>query len=158
MRETDRDTDESLEKPYTIFINALNEAPTDLQLTNNTFYRGDGIGTKIGRLVIIDEDREDAHQVRITQGGAYVGYDDDYLRVLQLFDQSTKEIAVEVTDQAGLAYTETFEIRMEARPTQPSEPSGESIETTEPSEPSGGSSETAKSSDDIQEPSVSPEF
>lgn len=63
VRETDRETNESLEKPYTIFINDLNEAPTDLRLTNNTFYRGDGIGTKIGRLVIINEDREDVHQI-----------------------------------------------------------------------------------------------
>ncbi len=124
VRETDRETNESLEKPYTIFINDLNEAPTDLRLTNNTFSRSDGIGTKIGRLVITDEDRQDEeHRVRITQGGAYVGYDDGYLRVLQLFDRATKEIAVEVTDPAGLVYTETFEVTMEERPTQPSEPS-----------------------------------
>ena len=37
--------------------------------------------------------------------------------------RENKEIAVEVTDQAGLAYTETFEIRMEERPTEPSQPS-----------------------------------
>ena len=146
VRETDRDTNASLEKPYTLFINDLNEAPTDLRLTNNTFYRADGIGTKIGRLVITDEDREDAHQVRITQGGAYVGYDNGYLRVLQLFDQSTKEIAVEVTDPAGLAYTETFEIRMKERPTQSSEPS-ETTPASQDDAPSDASTETMEPSE-----------
>ena len=55
----------------------------------------------------------------ITQGGAYVGYANGYLSVLQLFDQTTKEIVVEVTDKAGLTYTETFEIKMAERPTAP---------------------------------------
>ena len=123
VRETDRETNESLEKTYDIFINDLNEAPTDLRITGNTFYREDGVGTKIGQLLITDDDRQDEHHVSITQGGEYVGYDDGYLQVLQLFDQTTKEIAIEVTDRAGLAYTETFEIRMKERPIEPSEPS-----------------------------------
>ncbi len=152
VRETDGETNESLEKPYTIFINDLNEAPTDLRLTNNTFYRADGIGTKIGQLRIIDEDREDEeHQVRITQGDAYVGYDDDYLHVLQLFDRATKEIAVEVTDPAGLVYTEIFEITMEERPTQPSEPSDppSSSQDDEPSEPTKSPEPPGRPPDDF---------
>ena len=128
VRETDRETNESLEKTYDIFINDLNEAPTDLSLTGNTFYREDGVGTMIGQLLITDEDRQDEHHVRVTQGGDYVEYDNGYLHVLQLFDQATKEIAVEVTDQAGLVYTETFEISMKERHTESSEPT----ETMEP--------------------------
>ena len=59
----------------------------------------------------------------ITQGGEYVAYANGYLSVLQRFDQTTKEIVVEVTDKAGLTYTETFEITMEERPTDPTPPS-----------------------------------
>ena len=138
VRETDRDTNESLEKTYDIFINDLNEAPTDLRITGDTFYREDGIGTNIGQLLITDEDREDEHHVRVTQGGDYVEYDNGYLHVLQLFDQATKEIAIEVTDQAGLVYTETFEISMAERSMAPPD------EPTEPMEPD-------KDEDDNQE-------
>ena len=127
-----------------------NVAPTDLRLTNNTFYREDGIGTKIGRLVITDEDRQnEEHQVSITQGGAYVGYDDNYLHVLQLFDRATKEIAVEVVDPAGLTYTETFEIRMKDRPTQPSEPS-DPTPSSQDDEPSDASTETTEPGESTQ--------
>ena len=59
----------------------------------------------------------------ITQGCEYVAYANGYLSVLQRFDQTTEEIVVEVTDKAGLTYTETFEITMEERPTDPTPPS-----------------------------------
>ena len=54
------------------------------------------------------EDKRDEHQVSITQGGAYVAYANGSLQVSQIFDQTTKEIVVEVTDKAGLTYTETY--------------------------------------------------
>ena len=152
VRETDRDTNESAEKAYTLFISDVNEAPTDLRLTGTTFYREDGVGTKIGELVITDEDREDEHHVSITQGGEYIGYDDGFLHVLKLFDQPRKEITVEVTDQAGLAYSETFLIQMQSRGASTAETSSR----TDTSAPSDASEDTPPPQEDESEDDLDP--
>ena len=114
------------------------DPPTDLQLTHNTFYKEDGVGTKIGGVVVIDEDVDDTYSIEVVEGGTYVGFVNGALAVLSLFDVPQKEIAIEVRDSGGLSYKKTFWITIQNRYTPDPEPSSDPEPANDPEpEPSG---------------------
>ena len=110
-------------------------------MTGNTFSEEDGIGTKIGEVLVSDEDSEDVHEIEVVKGEDYVDVSAGYLVVLKLFDPPSKTIELEATDSGGLKYKARFHITMQTSTTPPSEPSEPPQEDTEPQEPTSEPSE-----------------
>ena len=113
IEETETQTRES----FGIWVLDVNEPPTGLRLTRDTFYREDGVGTEIGEVRVVDEDgSKDTYQFEVVSGSAYVGVNGSVLVVLKVFEPSRQEIVIEVRDSGGLRYRETFTITMGSKP------------------------------------------
>lgn len=117
---------------FDVQISDVNDPPTRLRLTSNTFSEEDGIGTKIGEVLVSDEDSGDVHEIEVVKGGDYVGVREGYLVVLKRFDTPSKTIELEATDSGGLKDKARFYITMQTSTTPPSEPSEPPQEDTQP--------------------------
>ena len=151
------ETQTQTQQSFDVQISDVNDPPTALRLTGNTFSEEDGIGTKIGEVLVSDEDNGDVHEIEVTQGGDYVEVREGYLVVLKLFDTPSKAIELEATDSGGLKDKARFHITMQTSTTPPSEPSESPQEDTE--SPSGLPPATAPASDDPDpDPGGSPDI
>ena len=74
IEETQTQTRES----FGIWVLDVNEPPTGLRLTRDTFYREDGVGTEIGEVRVVDEDgSKDTYQFEVVSGSEYVGVNEE---------------------------------------------------------------------------------
>ena len=137
IEETQTQTRES----FGIWVLDINEPPTDLRLTRDTFYREDGVGTEIGEVRVVDEDgSKDTHTFEVVSGSEYVGVNAGVLIVLKVFASASQEIVIEVRDSGGLRYREAFTITMVSKPAPvPSSEASEEPASTPDSEPSEAS-------------------
>ncbi len=98
------------QKVFTIKIVDVNEAPYDIQLSNNSFSSDDSIGTEFAEILSYDEDIEDTHTYRITKGHEFIGVNGGKLVKLQNLPSSEIDIEIEATDKGGLKWTKQFTI------------------------------------------------
>ena len=144
------ETQTQTRQSFDVQILDVNDPPTRLRLTGNTFSEEDGIGTKIGEVIVSDEDSGDVHEIEVVKGEDSVEVREGYLVVLMLFDPPSKTIALEATDSGGLKYKARFYITMQTSTTPPSEPSEPQQDDTEPQEPTSEPSEPQQ--DDYVDP------
>ena len=98
------------QKVLKVKIVDVNEAPYDIQLSNNSFSSDDLNGTEFAEIRSSDEDIEDTHTYRITKGHEFIGVNGGKLVKLQNLPSSQIDIEIEATDKGGLKWTEQFTI------------------------------------------------
>ena len=98
------------QKVLKIKIVDVNEPPYDIELSNNSFSSDDSNGTEFAEIRSYDEDIEDTHTYRITQGHEFIGVNGEKLVKLQNLPSSEIDIEIEATDKGGLKWTEQFTI------------------------------------------------
>jgi gliding motility-associated-like protein len=96
-----------------VTVTNINDAPTDIILSNNTIHEHEPVGTIIGRLTTIDQDAGDTHMYTILSGidAASFIISGDTLRTNNIFDyriRSMYSITLRTTDQGGLYFDKTF--------------------------------------------------
>ena len=106
------------EKALTITINDVNEAPTDISLSNNTIDEADDAGILVGTMASVDQDAAETFTYTLVAGtgddnNLLFTFTGDELRTAAPinFESNTMlSIRVKVTDSGGLSYEETFNI------------------------------------------------
>ncbi len=104
-------------KSFTITVLDVNEAPTDLGVTNNSVVETAPIGTVVGTMTVVDPDHNDTHTWALAAGGdnnsfSIVG---NQLITNALFDYSVKNvytIHVQVADAGGLTFEKDLTINI----------------------------------------------
>ncbi|MDE0014033.1 MAG: hypothetical protein OXU36_23020, partial [Candidatus Poribacteria bacterium] len=141
--EKDVSTGKTLTKDFTIFVNDLNEAPTDLELSSYTFPAGAVRGTLIAGVSVKDEDVRDTHRFQLIEGGEYLKVEGNRLQVRASFPMGLEQVSIhlEVMDKGDMSYREGWTLMLRATP-PPSEPEDDTNtddtdaqETSPPSEP-----------------------
>lgn len=107
------------EEVYQITANDVNDAPTDITLSNDTIMENNPVGTFIGKLGVVDQDAVDAHTYVLTanplmnndkfsiQGDSLVSTEEfDYE------DTNLYSIEIQVTDIGNLTFTKQFSIEI----------------------------------------------
>ncbi len=97
---------------FTARINALNQTPTNLTLSNSNVAENQIVGTVIGNFSTTDPDTEDTFTYSLVTGtgstdNALFAIADNQLKTNAVFDFETKNsysIRVQVQDQGGLSY------------------------------------------------------
>jgi Ca2+-binding RTX toxin-like protein len=108
----------SYEKPFTITVTDVNEAPTDLALSKTSIAENQPINSAIGNFTTTDLDTDDTFTYSLVTG---VGDTDnnlfslvgDELKAKPSFDFETKNsysVRVKTTDKSGLSYEKPFTI------------------------------------------------
>ncbi|WP_452610319.1 Ig-like domain-containing protein [Roseivirga echinicomitans] len=106
------------EKAFTITINDVNEAPTDISLSNNIINEADDAGVLVGTMASVDEDAGETFTYTLVAGtgdenNLLFTFTGDELRTaspINFESNSTLSIRVKVTDSGGLSYEEVFSI------------------------------------------------
>ncbi|HQK02589.1 MAG TPA: Ig-like domain-containing protein, partial [Anaerolineaceae bacterium] len=102
------------EEAFTITVTNVNEAPTDIGLTNSSVEENSAINTVVGALSSTDPDVGDSFTYTIVSGDtAAFNISDSNLRTSAVFDYETKasySITIRTTDAGGLYYEEAFTI------------------------------------------------
>ncbi|GIW78482.1 MAG: hypothetical protein KatS3mg105_0289 [Gemmatales bacterium] len=117
----------TFEKVFTITVTNVNEAPTDINLSNNRIPENSPVGTVVGVLSATDEDAGGSHTYALVSGP---GDSDNSLFLivgnqlvvngsLDFETNSSLSIRVQVTDQAGLTFERVFTIAVTDVPEQP---------------------------------------
>ncbi|MEP0114966.1 T9SS type A sorting domain-containing protein [Reichenbachiella sp.] len=115
------DDGETLEKEFNITLNDINEAPTDIMLSNNNINESNPAGTVIGILSTEDVDNGDTHTYTVADGCGVCRTEEssnfeivgNELRSKVVFDFETLNgyaIDITSTDAGGLSITEGFVI------------------------------------------------
>lgn len=109
---------QTFEKIFIIFINNVNDAPTDLRLSNNTLAENVALNTVVGGLTTVDEDVGDTHTYSLVAGAGDA--DNSSFRIVgsnlqtnTALDYETKNsytIRVRTTDARGLFFEKSFNI------------------------------------------------
>jgi len=110
----------SLPKSFSITVLDVNEGPTAILLTADTFPENEPIGTLVGTFATLDPDFNDSHTYTLVAGdgsadnGSFqiVGNE---LRSNAVFDYESRNsytIRVRTTDSGGLTHEQSFEIRI----------------------------------------------
>ncbi|WP_170137926.1 cadherin domain-containing protein [Chitinophaga dinghuensis] len=107
----------SYTKSFTITILDVNEAPTDLNISNDAVVETAPLGTVVGTLTSVDPDRNDTHTWSLPTGADNAAFDivGDQLKTNALFDYSVKNtyiIHVRVTDAGGLSFEKNLTINI----------------------------------------------
>ena len=109
------------QEAFVITVQNENEAPTDIDLSNNTVAEDAVIGTVVGDLSAVDPDVGDTHTFELVAG---TGDDDNALfqidgvelqtaAVLDYEESGTRSVLVEVDDGQGGTYQEAFVITVQ---------------------------------------------
>ncbi|MCT4615193.1 MAG: cadherin domain-containing protein [Marinifilaceae bacterium] len=115
----------SYEKSFTISVNGVNEAPSNIQISNNTIQENQAISTTIGSLSSTDQDAGDGVTYTLTASGTdnssfqISGSD---LKSASIFDYETKKtysIEIKAEDNGGLSTTSTFSVTVSNKNEQP---------------------------------------
>ncbi|MEO9965289.1 MAG: T9SS type A sorting domain-containing protein [Reichenbachiella sp.] len=115
------------EKTLTITINDVNEAPTDIQLSNQSIDESNPVGTLIGILSTEDVDTGDTHTYTVSDGCSVCRTQEssnftivgDELRSKVAFDFETTtnySIDITTTDAGGNTWTDSFSITINDLP------------------------------------------
>ncbi len=108
----------TFEEAFTITVNDLNDAPTDIALDSNSIDENQPVGTAVGNFTSTDQDALDTHSYTLVAGAgdtdnasfAIVG---DQLQSAAIFDfetQSSFSIRVRTDDGAGGTFDKIFAI------------------------------------------------
>ena len=103
---------------FTAQINALNQTPTNLTLSNSNVAENQAIGTVIGNFTTTDPDTGDTFTYNLVTGtgstdNAFFTITGNQLKTNAVFDFETKNsysIRVKTTDQSGLSYQKQLTI------------------------------------------------
>ena len=103
------------QKAFTITIVNINDAPTDIELSNDEILEKESEDTLVGLFTTSDDDEGDDHTYRLI-----TGTDDFYIDENQLFSKvsfdftvrNSYSIRVETQDLDGETFQETFEIKV----------------------------------------------
>jgi VCBS repeat-containing protein len=106
------------EETFTITVNDVNEAPTEIQLSNSTVAEDAAVGTVIGTLSTTDPDSGNTHTFSLVSGEGDEGNSlfeivDNELRLadsLNFEDQASYSIRVRTEDQDGESFEQVFTI------------------------------------------------
>ncbi|MDE0014444.1 MAG: hypothetical protein OXU36_25095, partial [Candidatus Poribacteria bacterium] len=150
VREKDVSTGKTLTKDFTIFVNDINEAPIDLELSSYTFPEGAVRGTLIAGVSVKDEDARDTHRFQLIEGSEYLEVEGNRLQVREPFPMGLEQVFIllEVLDKGDASYREGWTLMLRETP-PPSEPENDTAdapdtdstdgtdaqETSPPSEP-----------------------
>ena len=112
---------EYYEKAYVITVTDANDNPTQLFLSNNRIFENSEIGTEIGTLVVTDEDNnQDFDFISINEALApdnvFFRLDGSKLYSNAVYNYEAKPlytIVIEVRDDQGGTFSETFTIKVE---------------------------------------------
>ena len=134
------------QKVLKIKIVDVNEPPYAIELSNNSFSSDDLNGTEFAEIRSYDEDIEDTHTYRITEGHEFIGVSGEKLVKLQNLPSSEIDIEIEATDKGGLKWTEQFTITQTQpesitppeEPDPPSDPDPDPEPENPPPKPPGG--------------------
>ncbi|WP_421763536.1 cadherin domain-containing protein [Ekhidna sp.] len=108
----------------TITLNDLNEAPTNILLSNTSVDESNPSGTFVGTLSPVDEDSGDSHTYSLKEGNvdnASFGISNTDLITITELDfetQSVYNLEIIVTDQEGLTFEQEFAISVNDLPAQ----------------------------------------
>ncbi|MEO9872789.1 cadherin domain-containing protein [Ekhidna sp.] len=105
---------------FTISINDVNEAPTDMDLVGNSIMENNTVGEVIGSLSATDEDAGNSFTYSLVAGvgdtdNAAFSFSGDQLLAATVFDfeaQSSYTVRVETNDGNGGTYQESFTIEI----------------------------------------------
>tara|TARA_B100000700_G_scaffold301335_1_gene370491 strand:+ start:6395 stop:16000 length:9606 start_codon:yes stop_codon:yes gene_type:complete len=100
---------------FTITVNAVNDAPTDIALSSTSVDDDSESGTTVGNLSSTDPDASDSHTYSIIGGNdaSKFSIDGNVLKTAATIDyhtQQTYQVILRTTDNAGATYDETFTI------------------------------------------------
>ncbi|MEP1035624.1 cadherin domain-containing protein [Ekhidna sp.] len=115
---------EIFEKEFTITLNDVNEAPTNIFLSNTTIDESNPIGTSVGSLTAEDVDQSDVYAYSLKEGNtdnASFAIDGDQLVTAEILDFETKNtynLEIIVSDQGGLTFEQEFAITVNDLPKQ----------------------------------------
>ncbi|MGK0487985.1 MAG: gliding motility-associated-like protein [Candidatus Endobugula sp.] len=119
----------AFEKQFDISITDVNEAPTDISLSNNEIDEDDTPGLLVGQMNSTDVDNGETFTYSLVTGAGdennlLFTFSGDELRTIEPINfesSATLSIRVKVTDSGGLSYEETFSItvnNIEMEPTR----------------------------------------
>ncbi len=106
----------SVPHAYTITVNNINDAPTDITISSNSIDENAPSGTPVATLAALDPDALDTHIFSLTCSGAddaHFTIDGDTLKSASIFDyevRNTYNICIQVTDANGSSFDKTFTI------------------------------------------------
>ncbi|HSV85891.1 MAG TPA: cadherin domain-containing protein [Levilinea sp.] len=108
----------TLEQPFTITINDINDAPTALELSRHQILENNLVGDEIGILSTLDQDARDNHTYHLVpspgdSGNAAFIISGNRLLTAQSVDfetQTAYSVRVRVTDLGGLWFEREFDI------------------------------------------------
>ncbi|MEM7537787.1 MAG: cadherin domain-containing protein [Chloroflexota bacterium] len=111
---TDDGHGKTFEKAFTITISDVNEAPTNIDLSNAAIDENQPVGTAVGTLNTTDEDVTDLHTYRLT-GGDVSAFTiaDTLLETAAIFDYEVKSsytISITTDDGRGKTFEKAFTI------------------------------------------------
>ncbi|MDN5210813.1 gliding motility-associated C-terminal domain-containing protein [Fulvivirgaceae bacterium BMA12] len=108
------------ETSLTVVVNPVNDAPTDLNIDNQTIAEDALVGDLVGTLTTQDVDLDDVHTYFHSSAGndnaSFFNIENDQLVLARPLDfdlQATYEIQITVEDSAGASFTATFTIAVE---------------------------------------------
>ena len=114
----------SFDKQFTINVNNVNEAPTDIQLSNSSIAENQASGTDIGTLTTSDPDNGDTAAYTLANTGCgggsndnssfqFGGVNSDKLQSAASFNFETKSsytVCARTTDSGSLSFDKKFTI------------------------------------------------
>ncbi|MFM6976365.1 MAG: BspA family leucine-rich repeat surface protein [Sphingobacteriaceae bacterium] len=104
----------SFDKTFTININDINDAPTNIALSRTAIYENNLSGAVIGILSTIDEDARDRFSYSLESGDVgFFSIEDNSLKAAQSFNFSAKSsynMVIRTTDSGGLSHLVNFTI------------------------------------------------
>ncbi|MEM7111118.1 MAG: Ig-like domain-containing protein [Chloroflexota bacterium] len=108
----------TFEKQFTIIANDLNEAPTDIVLSNSSVNENEVVDTVVGSLSSTDEDAGDSHTYALVAGAgdddnASFTIDAGQIKTSEIFNFEVKNgysVRVESTDSGSLTFEKQFTI------------------------------------------------
>lgn len=115
---------EAYSEMVTITLDDVNEAPTDIILSNLTINESIAVGSIVGGLSPEDEDQADTHSYSLKEGNIdneSFDINGDQLVTAEVLDFETKDtynLEIIVTDQGGLTFEQEFAISVTDLPAQ----------------------------------------
>jgi len=99
-------------KLITIYVTDINEAPYGIMLSNNKLITGSQEGTLIGKITVLDEDKNDQHIVELSLQDNFNLNENKIFssRALNMSEQNKYTITLTAVDQGNLSYSRDFTI------------------------------------------------
>jgi len=111
----------SYEKAFTIYVNDINDEPSDISISNDSIFISSVKGSLVGIFTTTDEDENDVHVYSFVSADTLNSADSVYFKILidnLLLDKTLQEskkfyeFLIKSTDKAGLSFTKRFLINV----------------------------------------------